>query len=95
VKAVQIAKRKNLNSRGEKNEETLSRNCLPHHKKACTFFNMQKATPLNLLGTLSRYCAMSESVQREDHRSSFQDMDHFRQDEQRPALHAEAMSNLY
>jgi hypothetical protein len=75
----------------EKNE-IISRNCLPHHKKACTFFNMHKATPLYLLSMLSRYYAMSESVQRDDHRSSFHDMVHFRQDEQRPAIHAEGLN---
>jgi hypothetical protein len=84
-------KKENPEFERRKNEEIISRNCLPHHKKACTFFNMNKATPLNLLGMLSRYYATSESVQRDDHRSSFHDMVHFRQDEQRPALHAEGL----
>jgi hypothetical protein len=35
---------------------------------------------------------MSESVQRDDHRSSFHDMVHFRYDEHRPALHAEGLT---
>jgi hypothetical protein len=34
---------------------------------------------------------MSESVQRDDHRSSFHDMLHFRYDEHRPALHVEGL----
>jgi hypothetical protein len=29
--------------RREKNEEIISRNCLPHHKRASTFINMHKA----------------------------------------------------
>jgi hypothetical protein len=35
---------------------------------------------------------MSESMQRDDHRSSFHDMVHFRYDEHRPALHAEGLT---
>jgi hypothetical protein len=34
---------------------------------------------------------MSESMQRDDHRSSFHDMLHFRYDEHRPALHVEGL----
>jgi hypothetical protein len=34
---------------------------------------------------------MSESVQRDDHRSSFHDMLQFRYDEHRPALHVEGL----
>jgi hypothetical protein len=34
---------------------------------------------------------MSESVQRDDQRSSFHDIRSFRYDEQRPALHAEGL----
>jgi hypothetical protein len=44
--------------RREKNEEIISRNCLPHHKKAGTFFSTHKATnpiefALNVVGILS------------------------------------------
>jgi hypothetical protein len=96
VKEVEIAKKKALNSRGEKNEEIISRNCLPHHKTASSFINTHKAAPLHLLCMFSRYYAMSESVQRDDHRSSFHDMVHFRYDEHRPALHTEGLtSNLH
>jgi hypothetical protein len=62
-----------------KNEEVISRNCLPHHKKASIFSNMHKATGLHLLHTLSRYCRMSESVQC---------------DEQCSSLHAEMLKKL-
>jgi hypothetical protein len=79
--------------RRKKNEEIISRNCLPHHKTASTFINMHKQARLHLLCMLSRYYAMSESVQRDDHRSSFHDMVHFRYDEQRPALHAEGLKS--
>jgi hypothetical protein len=91
VTAVETAKKKTLISRGEKNEEIISRNCLPHHKTASTFINTHKQAQLHLLFMLSRYYAMSERVQRDDHRSSFHDMVHFRYDEQRPALHAEGL----
>jgi hypothetical protein len=76
----------------KKKEEIISRNCLPHHKTASTFIDTHKQAQLHLLCMLSRYCAMSESVQRDDHRSSFHDMVHFRYDKQRPALHAEGLS---
>jgi hypothetical protein len=48
--------------RREKNEEIISRNYLPHHKRASTFFYTHKAAPLHLLPMLSRYYAMSESM---------------------------------
>jgi hypothetical protein len=51
--------------RREKNEEMISRNCVPHHKRACTFPNKNKVTPLYLLSRLSRYYATSENVQRD------------------------------
>jgi hypothetical protein len=54
--------------RREKNEEIISRNCLPHHKRARTFPTTNKATPLYLLSMLSRYYAMSENVQRDGSR---------------------------
>jgi hypothetical protein len=54
--------------RREKNEEIISRNCLPHHKRASTFPNTNKATPLYLFSMLSRYYAMSENVQRDGSR---------------------------
>jgi hypothetical protein len=44
VTAAENAKKKTLISRGEKKEEIISRNCLPHHKKARIFYNMHKAT---------------------------------------------------
>jgi hypothetical protein len=89
--AVEIAKKKTLISR-EKNEELISRNCLPYRKRASTFINTHTAARLHLLPTLSRYYAMSESVQRDDQRSSFHDIKSFRYDEQRPALHAEGFN---
>jgi hypothetical protein len=48
--------------RREKNEEIISRNCLPHHKKATTFLNTHKAAQLHLLPMFFRYYAMSENV---------------------------------
>jgi hypothetical protein len=48
--------------RREKNDEIISRNCLPHHKTASTFINTHKAAQLYLLSMLSRYYAMSENV---------------------------------
>jgi hypothetical protein len=45
--------------RREKNEEIISRNCLPYHKRASTFINTHKAARLHLLPTLLRYYAMS------------------------------------
>jgi hypothetical protein len=67
VCAIRECKKKTLTSR-EENEEIISRNCLPHHKKASTFFNTHKATPLYLLSMLSIYYAMSENVQRDGSR---------------------------
>jgi hypothetical protein len=53
--------------------------------------NTAKQARLHLLSMLLIYYAMSESVQRDDHRSSFHDIVHFRYDEHRPALHAEGL----
>jgi hypothetical protein len=50
--------------RREKNEEIISRNYHPHHKRASTFTYTHKAAVLHLLPMLSRYYAMSECVQR-------------------------------
>jgi hypothetical protein len=60
--------------RREKNEEIISRNCLPHHKRASAFINMHKAARLHLLRMLSRYYAVSESTQRDEQWSPFHDM---------------------
>jgi hypothetical protein len=65
VCAIRECKKKTLSSRGEKNEEIISRNSLTHHKKASNFFNKNKGTSLYLLNMVSRYYAMSENVQRE------------------------------
>jgi hypothetical protein len=67
--AIRECKKNILTSRGEKkNEEIISRNCLPHHKRARTFTNTRKATPLYLLSMLSRYYAMSENMQHDSSR---------------------------
>jgi hypothetical protein len=66
-------KKETLISRGEKNEEIISRNCLPHHKKASTFINKHKSDPLHLLRMLSRYYPMSESVQHDAQWPPFHD----------------------
>jgi hypothetical protein len=60
--------------RRAKNEEIISRNCLPHHKRASTIINTHKAAQLHLLPKLSRYYPMSESVQRDEQWSSFHDI---------------------
>jgi hypothetical protein len=71
------------------------RNCLSHHKKASTFINTDKAARLHLLLMLLRYYPMSESVQHDNQWSSFHEMVGFRNDEQRPALHAEGLRCLF
>jgi hypothetical protein len=48
--------------RREKNEEIISRNCLPHHKKASIFLHTDKAARLRLLPMFSRYYAICENV---------------------------------
>ena len=47
----------------EQNEEIISRNSLPHYKRASSFTNKREAAWLHLLPNLSRYRQMSESVQ--------------------------------
>jgi hypothetical protein len=89
VTAEEIAKKKTVILGGEKNEKIISKTCLPHHKTVSTFMNTAKQARLHLISMLLRYYAMSESVQRDDHRSSFHDIVHFRYDKHRPALHAE------
>jgi len=54
----------------EKNEEIISSNSLPHHKRASSFTNKHKAAWLHLLPKLSRYRRMSEGVQHDDQCSS-------------------------
>jgi len=63
VRAIRDCKKKTQISRGEKNEEIISRNCLPHHKRASSFLNTHEAVWLHILPMLSRYSRMSESVQ--------------------------------
>jgi hypothetical protein len=48
--------------RREKDEEIISRNCLPFHKRARTFINTHEEALLHLLTILSRYCPISETV---------------------------------
>jgi hypothetical protein len=62
VCAIRDCKKETLISIGEKNEIN-SRNCLPHHKRASTYFNTHKAAGLHLLALLARYYPMSDSVQ--------------------------------
>jgi hypothetical protein len=92
---AEITKKKTLISRGEKKKEEIpSRNCHPHHTTASRFINTAKQALLHMLSILSRYYATSESVQRDDHRSSFHDMLHFRYDEHRPSLHVEGLFSV-
>ena len=51
-----------LNCR-EKIEEIISRNSLPHYKRASSFTKKREAAWLHLLPNLSRYRRMSESLQ--------------------------------
>ena len=57
----------------EKNEEIISSNCLPHHKRASSFTNKHEAARLHLLPMSSRYRRMSESVQHDEQWPSFHD----------------------
>jgi hypothetical protein len=62
--AIRDCKKKTQISRGEKkNEEIISRNCLPHHKRASSFKNTHEAVRLHFLPMLSRYSRMSKTVQ--------------------------------
>jgi len=76
-----------------KNEEIISSNCLPHHKRARSFMNKYEAPRLHLLTMLSRYRRMSESVQHDEQWSSFHDRWCFPCDEQCPSFHAEGLIN--
>jgi hypothetical protein len=60
---LEMTKRKPRFREEKKNEEIISRNCLPHHKRASTFFNMHKAARLCLFAMLSRYYPISDRVQ--------------------------------
>jgi hypothetical protein len=75
----------------EKNEEIISRNCLPHHKIASTFINTNKAAQLHLLPMLSRYYAMSENVQRDGSRDCKKENPDFKRREK----HEEIISRNY
>ena len=95
VCAIRDCKKKTQISRGEKkNEEIISKNCLPHHKRASSFTNTHKAAQLHFLPMLSRYSRMSESVQHDKDCSSLHDRWCFRCDEQCSSLHAEELSQL-
>jgi len=88
---IETAKR-NPRFRGErKNEEIISRNCLPHHKRASSFTNTHKAARLHFIPMLSRYSPMSGSVHHDKHRSSLHDRWRFHYDEQLSPLHAEGL----
>jgi hypothetical protein len=59
---LEVTKRKPRFREEGKNEEIISGNCLPHHKRARTFINKHEEARLNLLTILSRYCPISETV---------------------------------
>jgi len=90
---LETAKRKPRFWEERKNEEIISRNCLPHHKRASSFTNTHEAVWLHFLPMLSRYSWMSESVQHDEHCPSFHDRWCFRYDEQCLSLHAEGLGN--
>ena len=77
-----------------KNEEIISRNSLPHYKRASSFTNKREAAWLHLLPNLSRYRRMSESVQHDEQGSSLHDRWCLRYDEQCSSLHAEGLTAL-
>jgi hypothetical protein len=92
VCVIRGCKKKTQILRGEKkNEEIISRNCQPHHKRASSFMNTYKAVRLHFLPMLSRYSRMSERVQHEERCSSLYDRCGFRYDEQRSTLHTEGL----
>jgi len=64
------AKRKPTLREQRKNEEIISSNCLPHHKRASSFMNKHEAALLHMPPMLSRYRRMSESVQHDEQCSS-------------------------
>src|SRR5215475_10444468 len=71
---LEITKRKPRFREERKNEEIISRNTLPHHTRASNLINTHEAARLQFLPTLSRYCPISESVQRDKQGTSFHDM---------------------
>jgi len=75
----------------EKNEEIISSNCLPHHKRASSFTNKHEAARLYLLPMLLRYRRMSESVHHVKQSSTLHDRWCFRYDDQCSSLHAEGL----
>ena len=75
-----------------KNEEIISSNCFPHHKRASSLTNKHEAVRLHLLPMLSRYRRMSESVQHDEQCSSLHDRWCFRYDEQCSSRHAEGLT---
>jgi len=64
------AKRKPKIRGQRKNEEIISSNSLPHHKRANSFTNKHDAAQLHLLLMLSRYRRMSKSVHHDKRCSS-------------------------
>jgi len=85
---IRYCKKKAQTSRAEKkNEEIISRNSLPHYKRASSFTNKREAAWLHLLPKLSRYRRMSESVQHDEQCSSLHDRWCLLYDEQCPSLH--------
>jgi hypothetical protein len=88
---LETAKRKPSFREERKNEEIISKNCLPHHKRASSFTNTDEATQLHFLPVLSRYSRMSESMQHDEHCPSLHDRWCFRYDEQCSSLHVEGL----
>ena len=60
---LETAKRNGRFREERKNEEIISRNCLPRHKRASSFMSTHEAVRLHFLHMLSRYSWMSRSVQ--------------------------------
>ena len=67
---LRTAKRKPKLREQRKNEEIISSNSPPHHKRASSFTNKHEAAWLYLLPKLSRYRQMSDSVQHDEQCSS-------------------------
>jgi len=75
---IRDCKKNTQTSRAEKkNEEIVSSNCLPHHKRASSFMKKHEATRLHLLTMSLRYRRMSESVQDDEQWLSFKEYPNF------------------
>jgi len=78
----------------EKNEEIISSNSLPNHKRASSFLNKHKVARLHLLPKLLRYIGISECVQHDNQRPSLHDRWCLLCEVQCTSLHTEGLNQL-